>query len=249
MTRARVLINFSAVLVVLALLAVLLLVFGPRFGGSGGARRGGLSGSNPALDIRYKYDPQLFTPAPFVANEEFPLRLDATGFSFYGKRVQGLGAMLAKAPGPLLYDFVGSQQADAFELWYRLKPVGQPLYEDATLGQRLALHQVFTYELGGEDSFWPEYFPETVKLQDKAYLEGWALFSDEDLFFFYAVAMRPLTTEQRAGCLRVLNSLEFNALLGSAAEPAADGAVAPNEAKPPAADAPTPTPDPEPATP
>jgi hypothetical protein len=53
---------------------------------------------------------------------------------------------------------------------------------------------------------------------DKAYIEGWALYTKQDLFFFYAVAPRPLTAAERNAALAVMNSLQFDALLGGAPE-------------------------------
>jgi hypothetical protein len=46
-----------------------------------------------------------------------------------------------------------------------------------------------------------------------AYVEGWALFTANDLFFFQAVSPEELTADQRQACLDVLNSLQFDVLL------------------------------------
>jgi len=228
----------AAVAVVVLLVAITAVAW-VALSAPGGARRGfgrgTLTGTNLALDVRFSYDSGLLTPAPYVADDEFPLRLDAASFSFYGKRLQGIGAMLAKQPGPLLYDFVGSQEADEFERWYKLRLASKPVYEDATIGGRLALHQQMTYELAGAQSFWPPYFPATVRQGNQACIEGWALFTDQDLFFFYAIGAQPLTSEQRAACVKLLNSLKFGAVAPGEAETPAPPAQseAPSQAQPP----------------
>src|SRR5438876_1098946 len=64
------------------------------------------SAANPGLEVRYRYDAKVFKPAPYDARSEFPLRLDAADWSFYGKRMRGLGTMLAKDPQPVLYNYI-----------------------------------------------------------------------------------------------------------------------------------------------
>lgn len=212
--------------------------------------------TNLALDVRFSYDPELVTPAPFDDRAEYPLQLDAETWSFYGKRIQGVGRMLAKAPEALLYDFVGSQHLESLEVWYGLEPVGKPLYEDVYLNGVLGLHQQIAYERTPSSRGWPAYFPAVITAGpaeeephsigevrsgshieerlstdrglDKAYIEGWALFTDRDLFFFQTISRDPLSAGARDACMAMMESLQFNVLLGSDT-PAAQ---APGTAKP-----------------
>jgi hypothetical protein len=172
------------------------------------------TGTCPGLDLRYGYDPAVFAPAPYDGHAEFPLRLDAEHFSFYGKRIRGIGKILQREPASLLYDFVGSQDAEVFEKYYGLKKT-EEVYEDAKIEGKLGLHTRLTFQDTKESKDWPRYFPDRVKAGKVAHLEGWVLFSAEDLFYFYAVAAKPLTDAERAACTQVLDSLEFSALTGS----------------------------------
>ena len=253
---AKLLYGVAGVLLALLLAAVAWLLLQ---GGSGGIGRGpSASGTNPALDVRFRYNPRLLRPAAYDSAAEFPLQLDGADFSFYAKRIRGVGEMLGdKAAQPMLYDFVGSQQNDLFEYWYRLKPEGKPLYEDARLQGRLALHTVTVYDRVKESRGWPPYFPRSVTGDtpagnsalpdsavdensksdealdeetenqvvrsiakaggvDKAYVESWALYTKSDLFFFYAVSPHELTSSERDAVINVINSLQFNAVMGSA---------------------------------
>jgi hypothetical protein len=194
-------------------------------------------GSNPALNLRFKYNAAVFTLAPFNSRAEFPLRLDAVGnggsfsFSFYGKRLGGLGQMLAKAPGPVLYDFTGQLSDSMFVESYGLEPAHDPRYEDAEIAGRLALHQVLQFKRGAARA-WPGYFPDAVKLADVVYIEGWTLITENDLFFFYAMSPQPLSDSERAACEQVLNSLQFNAIQAApaAAPPASEAQPAQDDA-------------------
>jgi hypothetical protein len=211
-------------------------------------------GTNPALDVRFQYDPRVLEPAPYSSSAEFPLQLNAADWSFYGKRIRGAGDMLAKDPGPMLYDFVASQQDDVFGSWYKLKLEGKPMYEDARLQRRLGVHTVTVYNRAPESRGWPAYFPASVTgeteegnsadlnykpdtkskevLSDsteeqivrsiakaggesRAVVEGWALYTEHDLFFFYAIAPKPLSEKQRNAAIAVINSMQFDAVLGS----------------------------------
>ncbi|MBN2081351.1 hypothetical protein JW859_03995 [bacterium] len=229
-------------------------------------------GTNLGLDVRFTYNADLLTPAPFDARAEYPLRLDGDTFSFYGKRIRGLGAMLERDPAPLLYDFVGSQHVEAFEQWFGLEQLGEPLYEDAQIGGRLGLHQVMVYQRTAQSRGWPSYFPKSVTEQGEqeapataeevvdrlavqsgvevAYIEGWVLFTDSDLFFFQAISPRKLSGAERQACTDLLDSMQFDVLLGSpeeepaaeAAEPAPaaegeDGTASGDEAAEPATEA------------
>jgi hypothetical protein len=213
---------FGAAGLLLALL-VLAVVWLLRSGSEGGGYRisHAQTASNPALDVRFTYDGAALTLADFDPAAEFALRLDGADWSFYGKRIQGLGAMLGKDPAPMLYDFVGSQHNDVFESWYGLKPVGEPLYEDVKLGGKLGLHTRHAYALASGSRGWPEYFPASVtgksggKTAQQASVEGWALFTAEDLFFFYAVAPQPLTERQLELCEAIIRSMQFGAVLGA----------------------------------
>lgn len=243
MALRRALLVAAALLLLLVVVVVVFLLVSP--GGTGLRLRQAklVEGTNLALDVRYSYDPSVFTPAPFVSRAEYPLRLDARTFSFYGKRIRGLGKMLVKDPAPLLYDFVGSQHMESFELWFGLELVEDPLYEDAQIRGKLGLHQRYIYRRTAQSRGWPNYFPECVttaggnssadsgdSVADRlaanrgteyAFVEGWALFTDDDLFFFQAVSPEELTEVQRQACLDVLNSMQFDVLLAPP-EPAGD---------------------------
>lgn len=254
--RRILLFSGAAVLVLVVLLvgALLFMKVGPGFH-LGKARH--LEGTNLALDVRFSYDPSMLVPAPFDSRAEYPLRLDGPGFSFYGKRIRGLGKMLAKAPAPMLYDFVGSQHMESFEQWFGLELVQDPLYEDAQIQGKLGLHQQYIYRRTAKSRGWPTYFPNCVTAagtgdeksetgksvaerlaansgSEYAYIEGWALFTADDLFFFQAVSPEELTDAQRQACLDVLNSMEFNVLLATPQPPADEE----SPSAPPAGDAP-----------
>lgn len=213
MKQSPYLLYTAVALVVILAVAVIWLLTAEIGGGGPGGRTDLRTGTIPALDLRYGYDQAVFTPAPYDGRAEFPLRLDAAGFSFYGKRIRGAGLLLEQTPQSQLYDFVGTEDAEVFETYYGLKRTFEK-YEDARIGGKLALHTRLTFEYTELSVGWPSYFPDNVKAGKTAHLEGWALFSAEDLFYFYAVASQPLTDGQRAACTEVLNSLEFNALLG-----------------------------------
>lgn len=208
---------------IIALFAVALLCWAlvPREGQT--PHRRSIKALNPALGLSYRYDPAAFTPAPFDANAEFALQLsgEPTGaalprFALYGKRILGIGGLLGKAPGPLLYDFVGSQYAEEFEDNYKLTPLGEPRYEDLDLHGGLGLHQALRYTRP-EGRRWPGWFPAGLAESAEAAVEGWVFFHGANLYYFYAVSGAPLTEAQREACLEVIGSLEFGA-----APPAAD---------------------------
>jgi len=251
MASRRMLLLAIAALLLLGVIAVALILVLPGNIGQQSRKSEPVEATNLALDVRYSYDPSLLTPAPFSGRAEYPLRLDGTNFSFYGKRIQGLGKMLVKDPAPLLYDFVGSQHMESFELWFGLELVKEPLYEDAQISGRLGLHQQFIYRRTADSRGWPTYFPASVTKADTAadanadaplaerlaanqgaeiaYVEGWALFTTNDLFFFQAVSPAELTAEERQACLDVLNSMEFDVLL-SPPEPDNNGETPPQPA-------------------
>jgi len=243
MKTRTVLLAAAAVLLLLVLVCVFLLSpLNPAVKRAQAARLA--EGTNLGLDVRFTYNADLLAPAPFDSRAEYPLRLDGETFSFYGKRIRGLGTMLARDPAPLLYDFVGSQHVESFEQWFGLKQVGEPLYEDATIGGRLGLHQQLVYQRTAESRGWPSYFPKAVteqggrdapadaaKVVDRlavqsgaevAYIEGWVLFTESDLFFFQAISPRSLTGVERQACTDLLDSMEFDVLLGPSAEEPAE---------------------------
>jgi hypothetical protein len=211
----------AGVLALLVIAAGLYVVLAPGLRQVAGVRlRGRLQGTNPALDVRYSYDSGVFTPAPYDSRAEYPMQLDSTDFSFYGKRIRGLGTMLGKEPGGVLYDFVGSEHFSGFEEYYKLVPAGEPHYEDAQIGGKLGLHQVAQYD-AGPGSIWPVYFPRDFVgkgAPQTAYVEGWAVFTADDLFFFQAVSVKPLDSSQRQACQQVMDSLKFNAVVDNADE-------------------------------
>lgn len=254
-----------AIVLVLLFAAAMFWLLQPGGGNRSAAPAGRLAvASNPALNLRFKYNTALFALAPFNSRAEFPLRLDArddsaaAGFSFYGKRLGGLGQMLAKDPGPVLYDFTGQLSDAMFAESYGLLPGDPPRYEDAEIGGRLALHQMLQFKLDPANQ-WPGYFPAAVKLGTVVYIEGWTLITNDDLFFFYALSPIPLQDTQRAACEQVLNSLQFNAITSQSetnpppaqkdAEPGASSAVpdsassAPEGTENPGADEPAPAPE------
>jgi hypothetical protein len=217
--------TLRTVLITIAAMLALLLLAGLAWVllAGGGLRGGGIpsgnasTASNPALNVRYHYDSRVFTPAPYNGHAEFPLQLDAAGgggapaFSFFGKRLGGLGRLLGKEPAPMLYDFAGQQSDSMFVDNYGLEQAAAPKYEDARIDGRLALHQVLAYRMG-QDKQWPEFFPSAMDQAQEACIEGWTLFTKDDLFYFYAISPVPLTPSQRAACVALLNSLQFNAI-------------------------------------
>jgi len=243
MAPRRILLLAAATVLLMGVILVVALVF-TRVGPGLHLRKvKPLEGTNLALDVRYSYDPSLLTPAPFISRAEYPLRLDGQDFSFYGKRIRGLGKMLVKDPAPLLYDFVGSQHMESFEEWFGLELVQDPLYEDAEIQGKLGLHQQYIYRRTAHSRGWPTYFPDCVtgggsgaaadnagdslsgrlaanRGSEYAYVEGWALFTADDLFFFQAVSPEELTDAERQACLDVLNSMQFDVLLATPEAPA-----------------------------
>lgn len=213
-----------ALLLLVLLIAAIIWLLRPA--GQHGAVAGGSKpgfGSNLALDLRYSYDSQLFKPAAYDGAAEFPLRLDSADFSFYGKRIRGAGKLLVKEPGPVLYDFVGSQHAEVFEYWYKLEPQGAAQYDDIQLQGRLGLHQSMVYKRTAESRGWPPYFPDSLRGlldstgkrsggSDTAYVEGWTLFGTEDLYFFYCIGSRQLSPKERDSVVAMINGLQFGAL-------------------------------------
>jgi hypothetical protein len=217
--------TLRTVLITIAAMLALLLVAGLAWVllAGGGARGVGMPAgsaalaSNPALNVRFHYNARVFTPALYNGHAEFPLQLDAPGggdappFSFYGKRLGGLGRMLGKEPEPVLYDYAGQLSDSMFADSYGLEQAAAPHYEDARIGGRLALHQVLAYRKG-QAAHWPEFFPAAMEQSQEANIEGWTLFTQDDLFYFYAISPLPLAPSQRAACLALLNSMQFNAI-------------------------------------
>ena len=172
------------------------------------------TGTNPTLDIRFKYDPAVLSPAPHDSRAEYPLQLDGQGWGLYGKRIRGLGAMLETIPGPLLYDYVASQHADTYEDWYKFEMLEEE-YEDTTIGGRPAVHCTWVFGRTADSRDWPGYFPDAVKAGEQVHMQGWSVFSNNDLFFFYTFSSEPIGDADLGAVVDLLNSLEYGALFGS----------------------------------
>jgi hypothetical protein len=129
---------------------------------------GQLSASNPALELRYHYDPGIFHPAPYDPRAEFPLRLDAADWSFYGKRLQGLGTGLVDQPPPDVYSVVNDANTAVYREFYKLEQEGESEYQIVQLANLQALRQRLTLRLGPDSRGWPAYFPPSVR-GDKTY--------------------------------------------------------------------------------
>lgn len=250
MTRGQAILIGSAGVLLVITVAAAILVWRAEFATGSSRQQELVVATNLTLDIRFGFDPSVFAAPSHDPRAEYPLRLDAEGWSFYGKRIGGLGRLLAKDPAPLLYDFVGSQHMENLERYYGLVPVGEPVYADVKIGGRLGLHQQLIYRRTAESRGWPSYFPRSVtggrptaEFQsieeyrqrsiesqlainggaETAYIEGWALFTENDLFFFMAVSPAELTAGQRTACMDVLDSMRFDVLL--APPPAEEGEV------------------------
>jgi len=207
--RMMVIVALALAVVLVALVAWIISagISHSELGGSGNLA----TATNPALDVRYSYDPAVFTPAPYDERGEYPLQLDAESWSLHGKRIAGLGRALGQAPAPIVYDFVASQHAEMYEDWYKLERTREE-YEDATIQGRLAVHCSWTYQRTPESGILPPYMPQAVRESEVIESEGWALFTDRDLFFFYTFGTKPLTDDLRAAVLQVLESMQFNVL-------------------------------------
>jgi len=229
----------TAMIMLAVVVAVAFMLF--RGGQQGGwAQRTSLQpATNLALDIRYSYDPAVLTLVDTPQNADYPLRLDGDDWCFYGKRIRGIRQWLDNDAGSQFYDFVSYLNLESYESWYGLETIGDILYEDTTIGGRLAVHQQLTYRRSSASRGWPSFFPKSVTSAsngdnnlrnsaespdvgsslvvsdglETAYLEAWSLFSDNDLFFFQAVSPQRLTSEQRDGIQALLNSIEFDVLL------------------------------------
>ena len=182
-------------------------------------------GSNPNLDVRFDYNASQLSPGPFVDNAEFPFLLEGEGWLLQGKRIKGMASLLHKQPISALYDWLGVMQMEGLERYYDLKPAQDPLYEDWQVAERLAVHQQLVYEVSAAKPQLPGYFPaavlESAGKGSKIHLNGWVFFTDHDLFFFQAVSGEPLSEARLAACDEVLQSMQFNALLGGTQEPTA----------------------------
>lgn len=229
----------AAVILLALVLAVALTLFRSNQQ-TGWAQKTSLqSATNLALDIRFSYDPMMLTLVDTPQNADYPLRLDGDDWSFYSKRIRGIRHWLDNDAGSQFYDFVSYLNLENYESWYGLEAIGDILYEDTTIGGRLAVHQQLAYRRSRTSRGWPSFFPASVTLAssndedtsssadaavagsslvvsdglETAYLEAWSLFSDNDLFFFQAVSPQRLTSEQRDGIQTFLDSIEFDVLL------------------------------------
>ncbi len=181
-----------------------------------------VTGTNPTLDIRFEYDANILTPAPHDSRAEYPFQLDSNGWGLYGKRIRGGGAMLETAPGPMLYDFVASQHADTYVDWYKFEMLEEH-YEDVSISGRPAVHCTWVFEKTTDSRDWPSYFPDSVKPGSQVAMQGWTVFSTNDLFFFYTFSPLPLGQAEQIAVVDLLNSIEYGALFGSD-EPQVDSA-------------------------
>jgi hypothetical protein len=232
MERNRTILIVSALISLLALALVLLAL---RPGATARAGRKLLDGANPVLDVRFRYDGNRFVLAGFDPTAEFALRLDGRAapgaepqFALFGKRIEGVGRFLEKAPGAMLFDFVGSQYAEEFEQNDGLVPMADPVYEDIQVHGGLGLHQVLRYTRP-EGGRWPHWFPEGMAESDNAVLQGWVFFHDADLFFFYAVSPGDLDPDTLEACRDVIASLSF-APGGAVPDPAGEESSAAHDA-------------------
>lgn len=217
----------AAALATLLLVALLWVFLAPGGDGSGNALgpKRLEKGSNPNLDVRFEYDARYFSVGPFIDNAEFPFLLEGDGWLMQGKRIRGMARLLHKEPISALYDWLGVMQMEGLERYFDLAEAEAPVYEDWQVGGRLAVHQKLVYETTKPDPQLPGYFPETVQAMkekgQRVYIEGWVFFTDQDLFFFQAVSPQPLSEEHRRACDEVLQSMQFNALMGAGREPPA----------------------------
>ena len=229
-----------------------------------------LSAANPALDVRYHYDPSTFRPAPYDQHGEFPLRLDAKDWSFYGKRIKGAGELLVKQPQAVVYKFVNDAGNSVYTEFYKLVQEGETKSDAVELGGLPSQRESMVLALVDQSRGWPSYFPAAIvgnqtnpmgrqdkradkafgdipeveqykhdhidnapehsPAQTKAFVYSWAQFDKKDLFFFQAVSARPLTDAELQTAEAIIDSMEYDALLGAAGAPAA------GEATPPPAD-------------
>ena len=75
----KLLYGLAGVLLALLLVAIVWLLGQGSGGGLGGGPSA--SGTNPVLDVRYRYNPRLLEPAPYDSAAEFPLQLDGDDWS------------------------------------------------------------------------------------------------------------------------------------------------------------------------
>lgn len=237
MIRRALLVSSAAILLAFAL-AVAVMLFRSNQQAGWAQKTSLQQATNLALDIRYYFDPTVLTLVDTPQNADYPLRLDGDDWSFYGKRIRGIRQWLDNDAGSQFYDFVSYLNLENYESWYGLKTVGDTLYEDTTIGSRLAVHQQLAYKRSSASRGWPSFFPDSVTdassgNADKrsggnpadvdsslvvsdgletAYLEAWSLFSDNDLFFFQAVSPQRLTSEQQECVQTLLDSIEFDVL-------------------------------------
>ena len=96
MTRRQIVLIVLALVLVAAVLSLAANALRRGVISTTGGEHQTVQSTNLALDVRYDYALGGLEPAPFDDRAEYPLRLDAAEWSFYGKRIQGLQPMLAK---------------------------------------------------------------------------------------------------------------------------------------------------------
>jgi hypothetical protein len=151
---------------VLLLLAALWILLHPPNGRA--AMAGKLSASNPALNLRYNYNAAIFKPAPYDAHAEFPLRLDAEDWSFYGKRLGGMRDLLVKEPQPVVYRFINEASTSVYGEFYRLEIDGKDNMEDVRIGGVEAVRQQLRLQRTAKSLGWPRYFPYSITAGESA---------------------------------------------------------------------------------
>ncbi len=213
MNRKTLIITIGILLLVLVALMLAVLTPNARKA-QRGPQKVMVTSTNLTLDIRYEYDTNLLVPVPSDPRAEFPLQLDGIDWGLYGKRIRGVGALLEVTPGPMLFDFVASQHTDTYENWYLFEMVEEH-YEDATIKDKLAVHCEWVFQRNADSKEWPGYFPEAVKSGNQVQMESWAMFSNNDLFYFYTFSPSPIGEVKQAAVVEFLNSIEFGALLDS----------------------------------
>lgn len=145
---------------VLLMLAALWILLQPPRSAAGVA--GSLSASNPALGIRYSYDPAHFQPAPFDPTAEFPLRADSADWSFYGKRIRGVANLLMREPAPVLYGFITESASSEYTEFYKLQLDGAGAYDEIQLSGQRVLRQQLKLRRTEQSLGWPAFFPDSV---------------------------------------------------------------------------------------
>jgi hypothetical protein len=165
------LISGVVVLILLLALAAWLLTQPPRITGPR-APKNWLTTTNPALEVKFKYDPAVFKLADYDDRAEFPLRLDAADWGFYAKRIAGAGTFLRMEPQPVVYEFVTDIYSDVYEEFYKLTTDGDVDTDTVEIQGQLAVRQHFKLLNTPQALGWPAFFPHAVTQGHPADLMG-----------------------------------------------------------------------------